>query len=913
MKKSKLEYYVVVDVETTGVTPKDNEVIEIGAVRLAYDGKTFKKRGEYQTLIKPYRSIPHTIQNLTKITPALVEKAPRFEDIYEEFIKFIGDAVFVAHNVQFDIQTININLNRVGGASITNYLIDSQQLVAIAYPMLSSHKLGDVARSLGIKRRQGHRALDDARVTAELFKKCLADMESLPAAVLIEINKLLQNHSWPLKDLLKKAEAKSCEGLSIEELSKGRGLAHVVSNMIEFKKRPASDSQRDEQIQLEELEKVMSAKGKLAKQFKNYEYREPQRKMLSLITSSFNDKEPVIIEAGTGTGKSLAYILPSVWWALQNNTPVVISTRTKNLQSQLIDKDLPIITKVLGQQVNALVLKGRENYVCLRRLELLFKKVLLGGSLDQVINLMPLLIWLSKSETGDLSELHPLLHRFFFQSIRSEATACLGSKCALHGCCFLENIRKQARRADVLIVNHALLCADLSGEGYLLPEYNQVVIDEGHALEDAATESFAITLSVSTISEELKRLQSISDAAVVEMVSDLRGKTFSLFELLFQFVTANKKLVYNEEMQLILTPEMEGRTGWPELMAAVKLWQEACAKLERAIEKIELDDDELQSEIASAAMTLQKYSNQFAFVFDLKEHEFVHWITAASAMPPYNCFLKAAPIAAGSFLQEHLFEKKDSVVITSATLTVGGEFSYFLERMGFDPKLSGQYCHALGSSFDYEKQLLFCVPSDFPASDEENFSSRTRDLFLPLFETTKGRALVLFTSYSMLQKVYNKVRIDLEKKGITILCQGKHGSRRAILNRFKDNEKAVLFGTDSFWEGVDVPGAALSCVVMMKLPFSVPTEPVTAARVARYAAQGKDGFFSYSIPQAVMKFKQGLGRLIRTKDDKGVVILMDNRVLTKNYGKIFLKSIPGGAPQVMPAKDIVSSTEKWLK
>ncbi|MBU0580272.1 MAG: hypothetical protein KKA19_03755 [Candidatus Margulisbacteria bacterium] len=260
-----------------------------------------------------------------------------------------------------------------------------------------------------------------------------------------------------------------------------------------------------------------------------------------------------------------------------------------------------------------------------------------------------------------------------------------------------------------------------------------------------------------------------------------------------------------------------------------------------------------------------------------------------------------------------MFEAKESVILTSATLTVAGSFNYFLDRIGFEVESKLISTHALGSSFNYSEQLLFCVPEDFPKADDEKFTKQAKELFMPLFEMTKGRALVLFTSYKMLQKIYNKVRIDLEKKGINVLCQGKHGSRRAILNRFKENTCSVLFGTDSFWEGVDIPGQALSCIVMMKLPFAVPTDPIVAARLEEYAQKDRDGFFAYMVPQAIMKFRQGLGRLIRTKDDKGVVILLDNRVLSKNYGKVFLKSIPGGEPLLINTEKILQATKAWLE
>ncbi|MFC1517694.1 helicase C-terminal domain-containing protein [Candidatus Margulisiibacteriota bacterium] len=912
MKAKKSKQFVIVDIETTGLAPAENEVIEIGAVCLAYDGKSFKEKGKYHSLIKPYKNIPPNIQNLTNITPKTVEKAPRFEEVYLEFLEFLDEAVFVAHNVQFDLQMLNVNLRRVGGPIIQNALLDSQQLIAITFPGLSSHKLGDIARFFNIDRGNGHRALDDALVTAEIFKRFAQEVFQLKPAVLLEMNKLLRNHSWSLKDLFLQAQQKACAGMKPDTIAGLQGWAALTKDALRFEKlkRPQAKGPEWNILPQAELEKIFAEGGQLAKQFKKYEFRQPQKEMLSKIVEAFNQNEHLLIEAGTGTGKSLAYLLPAIHWSIQNGTPVVISSRTKNLQAQLMDKDILLLKKVIGEEFNALLLKGRENYICLRRAELLFKRLLLEGSLEQIISALPLLTWISQTQTGDLSELHLSIYRSFLRYIKSEAVSCLGEKCALHKKCFLQNIRKQAKRADVLVVNHSLLFTDLAGDGYLLPEYKHLILDEGHAIEDAATESFSMSIAAGRIIEELKRFQLVTDEKVQELAVSLRGKTFELFELIHKFVAANKKISYGEEIKVIINKEVTGQKEWAGIIKSFRSWQKACKKLVN-ISSWETEDEAKQYEVEAAKEKIKEYLERLTFILDSEEKNYVRWLIVNKAMVPYNCFAKAAPIDVGPLIQEYLFLKKDSVVLTSATFTVAGQFDQILDRLGFEDKTAVQTC-ALGSSFDYKEQLLFCVAEDFPQADDEKYVKKVKELFMPLFEITQGRALVLFTSYKMLQKVYNKVRIDLEKKGLNILCQGKHGSRRAILNRFKENPKSILFGTDSFWEGVDVPGKALSCVVMMKLPFAVPSEPITAARLELYDKKNNNGFFAYSVPQAIMKFRQGLGRLIRTKEDKGVVILLDNRVLKKNYGKIFLRSIPGNDPEVLSPEKILKQTKKWL-
>lgn len=912
MKRKKVKKFVIVDIETTGLAPAENEVIEIGAVRLVYDGKSFKEDSQYHQLIKPYKDIPHNIQNLTKITPKTVAKAPRFEEVYPEFLEFLGDAVFVAHNVQFDLQMMDVNLKRVGGPEIQNPTIDSQQLVAIAFPMLSSQKLGDVAKYLKIKRNRGHRALDDAQVTAEVFLQFVHEIYKLNPAVLIEINNLLRSHSWPLKEVFIKAQEKVLAKYSPSEISNLRGWKEIAKNVLKFKKlkRSKAKDQDWQNLISEEVEEMIAEEGVLAKQFSNYEYRKPQLEMLKLIIDAFNNNQNLMIEAGTGTGKTIAYLLPAIHWAIKNGTPVVISTRTKNLQAQLMDKDIPLLKKVIGNEFNALLLKGRENYVCLRRVELLLKRMLLAGTLEQVLNVLPVLIWLSQTKTGDLSELHLSIYRLFLRHIKSETASCTGDKCSLHNKCFLQNIRQQARRADVLIINHSLLFTDISGDGLLLPEYKHLIIDEGHTIEDAATEGFSMKISAGDILEQLKRLQLLAEEDVQELVVSLREKTFALFETIYKFAAIKRKIAYREEIKLIVNAEVSSKEEWQEIIESFYSWQKAHKSLDKVI-KLQKEGEAKATEIQSCQQNLISINDKLNFIFDQKDKNFVRWIMVNKAMIPYNCFLNAAPIEVGKYLQEYLFAAKDSVIVTSATLAIGDKFDYFLKRFGFANN-EAISTYSLGSSFNYEEQLLFCVPNDFPGAEDEKFSRKVFELFIPLFEITKGRALVLFTSYKMLQKVYNKVRIELEKKGLNILCQGKHGSRRAILNRFRENPHSILFGTDSFWSGVDIPGKELSCVVMMKLPFAVPTDPIISARLERYAKDGKDGFFSYSVPQAIMKFRQGLGRLIRTKEDKGVVILLDGRVLKKNYGKVFLKSIPGREPLLIGVEDVLKETEKWL-
>lgn len=882
--------FVIVDLETTGQAPEINEIIEIGAVLVEKKRNVLKATKHFASLVKPYGEIPAIITNITGIDDTLVEKAPRFQDLVDEFLKFLGDAVFVAHNAIFDLRMLNIALKRYGFAEITNPVIDTQDLLAIAYPTMPSHRLADVIQALDIKVKDRHRALADAEATATVLIDTLSKIDSLPTEIIYQFNKLLAGLNDPLQEILAEYQQKKLAKATTEEISNLSDWKKYILAKDKFKKSKYQRSEELQPLDPELVKEYFSASGEMKKAFSSYEYREQQAVLAASILNCFNNQEHALIEAGTGTGKTIAYLLPVLLWILKNGGPIVISTRTKNLQDQLVEKDIPAVQKLFPKaKFQIAVLKGRQNYVCLRRLEMLLQQFQKNKNRG-IIPALALLTWVTETKTGDLAELHSSLEKRFAIKLHSDYYSCDNEKCSNFRRCFVQHIRRQARAADLIIANHALVLTDLAGEAGLLPNYRELVCDEAHTLEDAVTEAFAVSLQLASFWEEIKTLDHLCGSKDVLKNSDLLKNDLRLFfELLAQLKPKN-----NEESKLTLA-NVQNSQIWLE----AKIILESCKKIiKKYLEKIdeflkELDDEEKRTEIKAASKILNDRQANLLRIFQ-GEQNFTAWLRFTKAKEPHNVFAEMAPIDIGEIIQKSLFIQKDSVILTSATLTVNKKFDYFKQRFGIVPEIEENFKYLeLGSPFNYREKMLLALPDDLPAiSLEREAVLAVSEYLLQVFQVFSGRTLVLFTSYRLMEKVYSLTRPLAQDLGYSVLCQGTHGSRNSLLNRFRTTSKTVLLGTSSFWEGVDVAGDMLSCVVIVKLPFSVPTEPIYAERAQLLEKQGINSFYSYSVPQAVIKFKQGIGRLIRTKSDRGAIVVLDERIFSKNYGKYFLDSLP---------------------
>jgi ATP-dependent DNA helicase DinG len=636
------------------------------------------------------------------------------------------------------------------------------------------------------------------------------------------------------------------------------------------------------------MEEIFGNGGLFAKFLGEYEHRAGQIKMAEAVLRAFEDKKHLIVEAGTGTGKTLAYLVPAIAAALGKNKRVIISTGTKNLQEQLMEKDIPFLQKVLPKKFSAAYMKGRSNYACLYKIKKAESQPILDG-LDEMDYFDEVRHWSRETEFGDKAELTNLPENISFWSrINAKSETCLGQKCPDFEPCFITRMRERADEADIVIVNHHLFFADLNVRGNqygrVLPDYGAVIFDEAHLIEDIAADYFGFQVSSFQLDELVRDADSlpITDAIVVRDITKLCAKIIGLAD---QFWIRFTQIRNGQDGRFPLLPNAFAQKTRNGEIEATPLG-EAYFALDNALERLETGVDVYAEKMPEAESLLKRIRQtrfDLDFVCKQSEKNYVYWLEKRGR----GIFLRASPIDVSSLLQEKLFDKTETVVLTSATLSSNGKFDFIKDRLGLDDPKKTETLLA-PSAFDYQKQAIIYIPKAMPDPRAPEFNQVAANEIIKLLNITRGHAFVLCTSNYSMNALYEQVS---QRVNFPCLVQGSM-SKAGLLERFKSTKNAVLFATSSFWQGVDVRGEQLSCVIIDKLPFAVPSDPIVAARTKFIDESGGKSFFDYSVPQAVISLKQGIGRLIRSKTDKGVIALLDTRLRTKSYGRDFLNSLP---------------------
>ena len=788
---------------------------------------------------------------------------------------------------------------------------------------------------------------DEARIVVQVEPLARGNKDAVPAIMIAASFGDVVIHNHPSGNL-----TPSQADIEIASLLGNQGIGfYIVDNGGERCNQVVSPFARKsvERLSYPEIERFYAPDGVLSQALPGYEHRPEQTRMALTLAEAFNEEKVAVVEAGTGTGKSLAYLLPAALWSVRNKERVVVSTNTINLQEQLIQKDIPFLQQHAEIKFRAVLVKGRGNYLCLRKLHVnaadasLFKD-------DTAQELDAIVAWSKKTEDGCRSDLSFIPKDEVWEELCCESDQCGRVKCSYYARCFFYKARREAAGADLLVVNHALLLADLSVRqetGYdataILPPFTRLVFDEGHHLEDVATNFLSSQVSRLGLVKLLGKLQhprkahrgilpqlstqlsaavpESQDDLYLEIAEVLEGRLIpkrvavqdavtrgmdAIGEALFQ-----KLKKEGAEQKLRVTPVIYSSALWPEVSAQVEImckelsdyalamhaFLKGCDKLsDKVLERLAgplTDLRGVKGRIESAVEALRFFTS--------REEGFCRWFELRKGPMVKLC---CSPLEVAESIKKAILDRFKTVVLTSATLAVGSKFDFLKRRTGIELLAKERVSELLlPSPFDYARQAFVGVPSDMPEPTSPLFEARLCSHLLKALKISQGRAFVLFTSYDLLTRVANRLTEPLKAAGLTPMRQGET-NRHMLLSNFRTAVNPVLFGTDSFWEGVDVQGKGLELVVITRLPFRVPTEPILEARSEHITAMGGDPFMSYTVPQAVIKFKQGFGRLIRSKEDRGAVLILDSRVLTKNYGKIFLTALHGVTVQKAEEEEI---------
>lgn len=960
---------VSLDIETTGLNSEYDAIIEIGLVKFKGD----EIIDEWSGLINPRREIPSKITELTGITNAMVQREGRdLFDCLREVNRVVGNAPIIGHNISFDLGFLKKQRYFERNASM-----DTFELASILVPHAGRYSLTALTKALDIQLPaaveglNAHRALYDAYVGHQLYLKIFDRAVQLPRDVIEEITQHAERSGWQLNEFWRDALETQTRGAfstsigsaisgALKKTKTGQNsLTRAASRRAQLDAKPLKPKEELTPLNVEEVAAKLATDGPFAKLFPGYEARPPQVDMLRKVVDAFNKNQHTFVEAGTGTGKSLAYLIPAMMWAIQNGERVVVSTNTINLQEQLADKDVPSVIHVLGEQGRAAVMKGKGRYVCQSRLQDLRK---IGPrTLEEVRVLTKILIWLPNTLTGDADELFMPApgERAAFQHLSAQNPACNMNTCTATDCYFFQ-ARKLAESAHVIIVNHALLLADIAVENRALPEYKRLIIDEAHHLETAATDSLTFRIDREEMSRSLGELGrssnqggtsrrsqgllndvamqarkslSVDQSGQMEMLADIAAnqvaKVFTnmvgFFDLLLDFFADESAEPADYSQRIRLTRQVRNRSGWGQLeIAADNLCKDLNA-LVKALDTIFRALNELTEMVEGFDMLLARINGSIRFLTDaseqiLKMHvkpseDSIYWVEVENRRNSTRgpmLSLNAAPLRVGPMMKEHLWAKKSSVIMASATMRTASSdnknaptFTYIKDRLNAYEADE----LAVGSPFDYKSSTLVYLVTDIPEPNQVGYQQFLEKGLIAFYRASQGRGLALFTSYQQLRATSRVISPELIKDDITVYEQGDGTSRRVMLEQFRAADKAVLLGTRSFWEGVDIQGEKLSALAICKLPFDVPTDPIFAARSETF----QNSFNDYSVPESVLKFRQGFGRLIRSKADRGVVAIFDKRLLSKGYGNAFINALPGPTIQRGPISDLGRATAAWLK
>lgn len=964
---------VVLDTETTGLSYAHDELIQIAAARL--------ECGEivdwYVTFVNPGKDIPDEIVHLTGIHPEDLIGAPTPDEALAGLAAFVGDAIVVAHNVAFDKHFAT--KHPAGYPLLENAWVDSLDLSRIALPRLRSHRLIDLVHAFDAP-VSTHRADDDVAATCVVYRILLAAVACMPANLVKAIADMAPLSEWSTGLVFQEMAAHMAERTSdtrdgtIDPLNiEQESIADTKSSKQLFSIRemrrqriielPARRARKDADELVGQLNypprdtiaQAFTSEGVLGRIYPAYEPREEQRTMATAIIDAFSSSENLVVEAGTGVGKSMAYLVPAALTAMENDIAIGVATKTNSLLDQLVYQELPALSKALEEQGSpsshrALTwapLKGMSHYPCLRKIGRLVDngpgmREVAGAMVSQAPALAALVSFIEQTEFDDMDSLKIDYRALPRRQITSTSTECLRRKCPFFGkLCFVHGARRRAEQADIIVTNHTLLFCDIAADGALLPPVRHWIVDEAHSAEDEARSAFAQTVD----SEALVRLAGRVDvssgarnvfARAEKSVSGADGEQITLFYgltakarqageafaraandyatrckdlLYFDPVNTSKRGQSYEQVDVWINADVRATEKFRDVAGVAGELIETSDKLIRACQDLvaylEGVDEAVvaQRELASVAMELRDIRNAAELIFQIAPESYAYQATLFRKKDRLTDRVQALMLDVGDTMNEAFYARTHSVVYASATLTVGGKFDSFNESVGLNrTEFSHAHVLQLDSSFDFDNNMIVYVVKDMPEPNDHAYQDALNRLLVETHRAQHGSMLTLFTNRREMENSYKVVEPQLKTDDLRVVCQKWGVSVKGLRDDFLADEHLSLFALKSFWEGFDAPGATLKGVIIPKLPFARPTDPLYCERASR----DDRAWWRYVLPQAVIETKQAAGRLIRKADDHGVLILADKRLVTKRYGKTFLNSLQSRTVRVCTLDEIVA-------
>ena len=960
---------VVLDTETTGLSFSRDELIQIAAARI--------ERGTivdwYVTFVNPGQFLSDDIIQLTHIKDEDLIGAPLPDEALEKLADFVGDALVIAHNASFDKHFCTKHPG--GYPLLDNRWIDSLDLSRIALPRLRSHRLLDLVRAFDAP-ASTHRADDDVAATCIVYRILLAAVALMPPSLVAAIGAMAPEGEWTtgfvFSEMAKWQEKEGyCDGPAGEQGDEGHFTKREDAafslyalrkrRVITLPSRPARKDADELAGKLnfptrEEIDRAFSFDGMLGGMYDDYEPRREQRDMAQSIRDTFALSQNLAVEAGTGVGKSMAYLVPSALFARANDVTVGVATKTNSLLDQLVFKELPALSQALQQEFGSdaaltwAPLKGMGHYPCLRKIQRIvdnspsFREVA-GKQVSQAPSLAAVVSYIEQSEFDDLDACKADYRALPKQAITCKSSECLRRKCPYYGkLCFVHGARRRAEMADIIVTNHSLLFCDLATDGGLLPVVRHWIVDEAHSTEAEARDAFALSLdseSIGHIAErvaesaggrnlftrverEIEKVQGEQLVVLFGLLGKAReaGASFARVAqdylhrvkdlLYFDPVGRNKRGSSYEQVEVWINADVRRTQVFCDVAGCVSELIEASDRLIKTSSDVVAFLEDIneaavaQRELASCTMELRDLRNAAELIFQLVPENYAYQATLLKKKDRLSDCVSALLLDVGEKMNETLYARTHSVVYASATLTVGGKFDAFSNAVGLNGgEFSQAQYLALDSCFDFDNNMIVYVVSDMPEPTEPSYLTALNRLLTSTHLAQRGSMLTLFTNRREMERCYEEVSPELKREGLRLVCQRYGVSVKGLRDDFLSDEHLSLFALKTFWEGFDAPGATLKGVIIPKLPFGRPTDPLYCERASR----DDRAWWHYVLPQAVIETKQAAGRLIRKHDDHGVLILADKRLISKRYGKTFLSSLQSKTVRVRTIDEIVRALE----